>query len=61
MRGLFMRVFSDKTMNGTIRPYRRSIDQELQKVEEAVASHPGAGLLLAAIFGMLVGIWIKRK
>jgi len=49
-----MRVLTDKTLD-------RPIDPQLQKADEAVASHPGAGLLLAALFGILVGIWIKRK
>ena len=56
-----MRVFNDKTMNGMVSPYWQPIDRQLQKAEEVVASHPGAGLLLAALFGILFGIWIKRK
>ena len=56
-----MRVITEKIRNGRVNPYWRSIDQQLQKTEEAVASHPGVGLLLATIFGILIGIWIKRK
>jgi hypothetical protein len=56
-----MRVFNDRTMNGIVNPYRRSIDRQLRKAEGMVASHPGAELLLATLFGILVGIWIKRK
>jgi hypothetical protein len=55
-----MRLFNHKTANGTISPYRQSVDRQLHKAEDVVAAYPGAGLLLATLFGMLLGIWIKR-
>jgi hypothetical protein len=56
-----MRVFDDKASSGMVRHFRQSIDRQLQRAEEKVVSHPEAGVLLATIFGVLLGIWMKRK
>lgn len=56
-----MAVVNDKTMNGAVKDYRQPLDRQLRRVKEEVASHPGAGLLVGVIFGMLLGIWIKRR
>ncbi len=56
-----MQMFSDRTVNGTFKPPWESIDRQLRRVEEEVTLHPGVALVVATIFGMLLGIWIKRK
>jgi hypothetical protein len=56
-----MQIFSDRTTNGAVTPSWQSIDRQLRRVEHEVASHPGRGLLVAAMLGLLLGIWLKRK
>ena len=60
MRGAVMNVLNGKTMNVAVHRYRQSVDRQLQRAEREVAGHPEAGLLLAAIVGILLGIWMKR-
>ncbi len=55
-----MNVLNGKSMNLAIDRYRQSVDRQLQRAEREVAGHPEAGLLLAAIVGVLLGIWMKR-
>jgi hypothetical protein len=55
-----MDVLNGKIINGAVDRYRQSIDRQLRRAEREVAVHPEAGLLLAAIFGVLLGIWVKR-
>ena len=56
-----MQLFDDRTVNGSVQKYWQSVDRQLRRAEQEVAVHPAAGLLLAAMLGILLGIWIKRK
>jgi len=56
-----MLLQDNRTKNGTVNRFWQSIDEQRQRAEKEVAAHPEAGLLLAAIFGLLLGIWIKRR
>ncbi len=61
MRGAAMEFLNGKAMNGMVDRYRDSIDGQMRRVEREVAAHPEAALLLAAMFGVFLGIWVKRK
>ena len=56
-----MHILNGRTMIGTIDHYWRIAERQLDFAEREVASRPEAGLLLAAVFGVLFGIWIKRR
>jgi hypothetical protein len=56
-----MQIVSDRTSNGAVKPSWQAVDRRLQRAEREVASHPGIGLLLAALLGIFLAIWIKRK
>ncbi len=56
-----MRIFNGKARKETANRLRQSIDRRLRWAEREVASHPEAGLLLATIFGIFLGTWVKRK
>ena len=56
-----MRAINGRTMNGTVNHIWQSFERQLDFAGREVAAHPEAGLLVAAVFGMLFGIWIKRR
>ncbi len=56
-----MQIFSERTINGKLKPNWQSIDRQLRRAEREVTLHPGLALIAAAVFGMFLGIWIKRK
>ncbi len=56
-----MSLFNDNRMNGTVRDYWQSIGEQVQRAERKIASHPEAGLLLATVAGLFMGIWVKRS
>ncbi len=48
-------------INGAVALGWREVESQLQRAKQSVASHPGAGLVAAFLFGVFLGIWIKRK
>ena len=60
-----MQIFSDRLFNGTLKKEWEAVDRQFRRAEQEVArevaAHPGIGLLVAAMCGLFLGIWIKRK
>ena len=60
-----MHIFTDRFLNGTLKKDWEAIDRQVRRAEKEVArevaAHPGIGLLVAAMCGVFLGIWIKRK
>jgi hypothetical protein len=55
-----MNEMHERTLNGPAGKDWPALDWSLRRAEREVVSHPGMGLLVAAIFGFLLGIWMKR-